>query len=209
MIELLDLGLTPYQQAWELQKEILEKRINDEIADTLILVEHHPVFTLGKNRDWNNLLFPMETLKNKGFSFFKIERGGDITYHGPGQLVGYPIFKIKNSLAGVKDFVRRIEEAIILALKDYGIEAYRHSQYTGVFTDKGKIASIGIALKRWVSFHGFALNVNNDLTPFSYIIPCGISNIPMTSMSAVLATQIDMENLKKTVYEKFVKVFRF
>lgn len=209
MIELLDLGFTPYLKAWELQKKLLERRINEEITDTLILVEHDPVFTLGKNRDWNNLLFPMETLKNKGFSFFKIERGGDITYHGPGQLVGYPIFKIKNSLAGVKDFVRRVEEALILTLKDYGIEAYRHIQYTGVFTAKGKIASIGIAFKKWVSFHGFALNVNNDLKPFNYIIPCGISNIPMTSMRAVLGKEIDMENLKKTVYGKFVEVFRF
>lgn len=208
MIQLLDLGFKPYRETWELQKELLEKRINDEIPDTLILVEHDPVYTLGKNRDWNNLLFPQHFLEEKGFSFYHIERGGDITYHGPGQLVGYPIFKINSALAGVKSFVNKIEEALILTLKEYGIKAFRHPEYTGVFTDSGKIVSIGVAFKKWVSFHGFALNVNNDLTPFTYIIPCGISTIPMTSMKKILGKEVDFEELKRVVYEKFREVFR-
>ncbi|MGB9823811.1 MAG: lipoyl(octanoyl) transferase LipB [Candidatus Hydrothermia bacterium] len=208
MIELLDLGFSPYADTWEIQKGLVEKRIRDEIPDTLILVEHDPVFTLGRNRDWTNLLLPMEKLKMMGFSFYKIERGGDITYHGPGQLVGYPIFKINSTLAGIKEFVKKVEEALILTLREYRINATRHSDYTGVFTEKGKIASIGIAFKKWVSFHGFALNVNNDLSPFSYIIPCGISHIPMTSMKLILNREIDFQELKGIVYQKFLEVFR-
>jgi lipoyl(octanoyl) transferase len=208
MIELLDLGFSSYADTWELQKGLVEKRTRDEIPDTLILVEHDPVFTLGRNREWDNLLFPMEKLKEMGFSFYKIERGGDITYHGPGQLVGYPIFKINSALAGIKEFVKKVEEALILTLREYRIDATRHPEYTGVFTEKGKIASIGIAFKKWVSFHGFALNVNNDLLPFSYIIPCGISHIPMTSMKLILNREIDFQELKGTVYQKFQEVFR-
>jgi lipoate-protein ligase B len=207
MIELIDLGVKHYKDTWDFQKELVEKRIRDEIPDTLIFVEHEPVFTLGRNRDWKNLLFPEDYLRRMGYSLYKVERGGDITYHGPGQLVGYPIFKLNSALAGVKKFVYNVEEALIRTLKRYGIEAYRHEEYTGVFTPQGKIASIGLAFRKWVSFHGFALNVNNSLDPFKFIIPCGISHIPMVSMSLILGKEVPMGELKKRVYESFLEVF--
>jgi lipoate-protein ligase B len=207
MIELIDLGFKHYKDTWDFQKELVEKRIRDEIPDTLIFVEHEPVFTLGRNRDWKNLLFPEDYLRRMGYSLYKVERGGDITYHGPGQLVGYPIFKLNSALAGVKKFVYNVEEALIRTLKRYGIEAYRHEEYTGVFTPQGKIASIGLAFRKWVSFHGFALNVNNSLDPFKFIIPCGISHIPMVSMSLILDKEVPMGELKKCVYESFLEVF--
>jgi lipoate-protein ligase B len=207
MIELIDLGFKHYKDTWDFQKELVEKRIRDEIPDTLIFAEHEPVFTLGRNRDWKNLLFPEDYLRRMGYSLYKVERGGDITYHGPGQLVGYPIFKLDSALAGVKKFVYNVEEALIRTLKRYGIEAYRHKEYTGVFTPQGKIASIGLAFRKWVSFHGFALNVNNSLDPFKFIIPCGISHIPMVSMSLILGKEVPMGELKKRVYESFLEVF--
>uniref|UniRef100_A0A7V3KNN4 Octanoyltransferase n=1 Tax=candidate division WOR-3 bacterium TaxID=2052148 RepID=A0A7V3KNN4_UNCW3 len=207
MIELIDLGFKHYKDTWDFQKELVEKRIRDEIPDTLIFVEHEPVFTLGRNRDWKNLLFPEDYLRRMGYSLYKVERGGDITYHGPGQLVGYPIFKLNSALAGVKKFVYNVEEALIRTLKRYGIEAYRHEEYTGVFTPQGKIVSIGLAFRKWVSFHGFALNVNNSLDPFKFIIPCGISHIPMVSMSLILGKEVPMRELKKCVYESFLEVF--
>lgn len=207
MIELLDLGLKSYEETWQLQKELVERRANDEIPDTLILVEHNPVFTLGRNKDWKNLLFTPEVLRDKGFALYKVERGGDITYHGPGQLVGYPIFKISSALAGVKKFVFTLEETLIRVLKDYHIDAFRHEKYTGVFTESGKIVSIGVAFKKWVSFHGFALNVNNDLLPFQYIIPCGLSDIPMTSMKLLLGMDVDFCVLKRKVFEKIRETF--
>jgi len=207
MIELIDLGFKHYKDTWDFQKELVEKRIRDEIPDTLIFVEHEPVFTLGRNRDWKNLLFPEDYLRRMGYSLYKVERGGDITYHGPGQLVGYPIFKLNSALAGVKKFVYNVEETLIRTLKRYGIEAYRHKEYTGVFTPQGKIASIGLAFRKWVSFHGFALNVNNSLDPFKFIIPCGISHIPMVSMSLILGKEVPMGELKKCVYKSFLEVF--
>uniref|UniRef100_A0A7V3ZYT1 Octanoyltransferase n=1 Tax=candidate division WOR-3 bacterium TaxID=2052148 RepID=A0A7V3ZYT1_UNCW3 len=207
MIDIIDLGFKRYKDVWDFQKELVEKRIRDEIPDTLILVEHEPVFTLGRNKDWKNLLFPEDYLRKLGYSLYKVERGGDITYHGPGQLVGYPIFKLDSALAGVKKFVYNVEEALIRTLIGYGIEAYRHDEYTGVFTPHGKIASIGIAFKKWVSFHGFALNVNNSLEPFRFIIPCGISHIPMTSMSEILKREIPMAELKRRVFQSFCEVF--
>ncbi|HOK22750.1 MAG TPA: lipoyl(octanoyl) transferase LipB [Candidatus Hydrothermia bacterium] len=209
MIELMDLGFQIYEETWKLQKALVEKRIKDEIPDTLILVEHDPVFTLGRNRDWSNLLFPSDQLLKEGFKLYKIERGGDITYHGPGQLVGYPIFRIENALAGVKGFVYKIEEVLTRVLGGYGINAFRHNKYTGVFTEKGKIASIGVAFKKWVSFHGFSLNVNNDLKPFTYINPCGITDIPMTSMKECLSKEVDFGELKGKVYQKFLDVFEY
>jgi len=203
MIELMDLGFQIYEETWKLQKALVEKRIKDEIPDTLILVEHDPVFTLGRNRDWSNLLFPSDQLLKEGFKLYKIERGGDITYHGPGQLVGYPIFRIENALAGVKGFVYKIEEVLTRVLGGYGINAFRHNKYTGVFTEKGKIASIGVAFKKWVSFHGFSLNVNNDLKPFTYINPCGITDIPMTSMKECLSKEVDFGELKARYTRNF------
>jgi len=207
MIELIDLGFKHYKDTWDFQKELVEKRIRDEIPDTLIFVEHEPVFTLGRNRDWKNLLFPEDYLRRMGYSLYKVERGGDVTYHGPGQLVGYPIFKLNSALAGVKKFVYNVEEALIRTLKRYGIEAYRHKEYTGVFIPQGKIASIGLAFRKWVSFHGFALNVNNSLDPFKFIIPCGISHIPMVSMSLILGKEVPMGELKRCVYKSFLEVF--
>jgi lipoate-protein ligase B len=202
-IFLLDLGRMGYRAAWDLQKVIHQKRVEDKIPDTLILVEHDPVVTMGKSGKENNLLLPVKLLKDKGVEFFNIERGGDVTYHGPGQLVGYPIFNVRKGLAGIKPFIGRIEEAIVLTLKNFGITAYKKEKLIGVWTDAGKICSIGVAVQRWVSFHGFALNVNTDLNFFNYIVPCGLAGVKMTSMKEILNNEVGLDEVKNLVRLRF------
>ncbi len=167
-----------YEDAWDLQKKLHDLRVKDTIYDTLILLEHFPVITLGKFGDEKNLLKTKEELESMGIDFIRVDRGGDITYHGPSQLVGYFIFKVD----GVKNFVLKIEKSIINVLHEYGIEAKESIEYPGVWVEDRKITAIGIAIKKRVSYHGFALNVNNDLAPFSYIIPCGLKDKKVTSI---------------------------
>lgn len=207
-MQVLDLGRKDYKQVWDLQKTIHDKRVRRDIPNTLILVEHDPVITMGKSGEKTNVLVPVDLLKTKGVQYYEIERGGDVTYHGPGQLVGYPIFDVKDGLAGVKPFIRGIEEAIIATLNDFGIIGQRKEKMIGVWTEKGKICSIGVAVKRWVSFHGFALNVNTDLSYFDLIVPCGLKNVEMTSMQQILGKEISMQEVKKIVIRSFGNVFR-
>lgn len=204
---ILDLGRMGYQKAWDLQKAVHQKRVEDRIPDTLILVEHEPVVTMGRSGKEKNLLLPVKTLKDKGVEFFNIERGGDVTYHGPGQLVGYPIFNIRRGLAGIKPFIARIEDAIVSTLKDFGVTAYRREKMIGVWTDAGKICSIGVAVQRWVSFHGFALNVNTDLSFFNFIVPCGLAGVKMTSVQDILKKDTGLDEIKSRVRERFGAVF--
>ncbi|MGD8979869.1 MAG: lipoyl(octanoyl) transferase LipB [candidate division WOR-3 bacterium] len=207
-MQLMDLGIKGYKEVWDLQKEIHEKRVEKKIPDTLILVEHNPVITMGKSGQESNVLYPVEFLKEKGVEFYEIERGGDATFHGPGQLVGYPIFDVKYGLAGIKPFIYGIEDAIIKSLGDHNIEAYKKEKMIGVWTAKGKVCSIGVAVKRWVSFHGFALNVNTDLSYFDLIVPCGLKNVEMTSMQEILGKKVPMEEVKRSVTRNFSVIFK-
>lgn len=208
IINVVDLGKKDYKETRDIQKIIHQKRVENSIADTLILVEHNPVITMGKRGKEDNLLMPLKLLKKKGIEFYKIERGGDVTFHGPGQIVGYPIFSIGDGLVGIKPFIRKLEEVIILSLKHFGIEGEKKEKLIGVWTKAGKICSIGIAVQRWVSFHGFALNVHTDLRFFDYIIPCGLKEIKMTSMAQILKKEIAMADVREVVKKNFAKVFK-
>lgn len=203
----VDLGYCPYKEAWEYQKLIHQKRVKNIIPDTLILVEHNHVITRGRTPGSLNLKVDQEYLKNLGVEFYHVERGGDITYHGPGQIVGYPIFKLSEDLTSVKRFVMKIQEAISHSLDYFGLKTEVYDKIIGVFVEKRKIASIGIAVKDWVSFHGFALNVNTDLRFFNLIYPCGFRDIEMTSMEKELGTKIDVDEVKKKIVEGFERVF--
>lgn len=206
-LNILDLGKKDYKEVWDLQKVIHQKRIEGEISDTLIIVEHNPVITMGKSGKDDNLLMPFKKLEEKGINFYRIERGGDVTYHGPGQIVGYPIFNIRDGLIGIKSFIKRIEDIIIATLKDFNIKGEKKEKMIGVWTESGKICSIGIAVKRWVSFHGFAFNVNTDLNHFDYIVPCGLKNVTMTSMQKISNKSVSMDDVKKSIIDNFGKLF--
>lgn len=198
---LLDLGLRDYVEVWNLQRKLLELRAKKTIPDTLILVEHPHVFTVGKGVAGE---LPEQI---GGVPVLRIERGGQWTYHGPGQLVGYPILDLDARQRDVHGFLRGIEEALILALGNFGISAERRQGQTGVWVQAKKIASIGAAIRNWVSFHGFALNVNLDLNYFGMIEPCGLPSSTITSMKALLGSDVDFINVKKEVRQKFENVF--
>ena len=204
---LLDLGKMPYGEAWDLQKQVWQLRVENRIPDTLILVEHPAVITLGKSGKASNLLVSEEELTRRGIELFRVERGGDITYHGPGQLVGYPIFFIREAIAGVHAFVSRVEESLIQSLSAQCINAERKPKLTGVWIRDEKVAAIGVAVSKRVSFHGFALNVNTDLSQFELINPCGIQDKGVTSMQRLQGQPMSMPLVKHQVASAFEKVF--
>ena len=206
-MQIVDLGRRGYKEVWDLQKTLHARRVSGAIPNTLILVEHDPVITMGKSGKQDNVLFPVESLKRRGVDFYHIERGGDATFHGPGQLVGYPIFNVKDGLAGIKPFIDRLEQAVIEALARLDINAFRREKMVGVWTDRGKICSIGIAVQRWVSFHGFALNVNTALDQFDLIVPCGLKDVRMTSMREILGREVAFDIVKERIIESFGTVF--
>ena len=176
-----------YAEAFALQRDLVERRKRGEIADRLLIVEHPPTITLGRNGHQENLLAREEVLARAGVAFHHTDRGGDITYHGPGQIVGYPILDLREWKRDVGAYVRAIEQVIINALADFGIAGERVSPMTGVWVGGAKIAAIGIHISRWVTSHGFALNVTTDLSYFQYIVPCGLVK-PVTSMAALRVT---------------------
>ncbi len=202
-------GYQDYKKIWDIQKELVEKRIKDEIPDHLILVEHQHVITTGRHADFSNLKANEVELKEQGVSLYKIERGGDITYHGPGQLVGYPIVKINSAIAGLRKFIHMLEEALQKTIKTYGIDTYTTDKYVGVWHKNEKIVAIGVAFKKWVSYHGFALNVNTDLSYFDLIIPCGLEDKGVTSLEKLLGHKIPMEQIKKRFIHFFKEVFGY
>lgn len=206
-MNIIDLGSRDFKEVWDIQRALHERRANEEIADTLLLVEHAPVITMGKSGKENHLLVTRGDLAKKGIAYYQIERGGDITFHGPGQLVGYPIFNVRRGLAGIHPFIDRLHDVIIRTLARFSITGEKKEKHIGVWTKSGKICSIGIAVKRWVSFHGFALNVNNDLSFFSFIVPCGITNVTMASMSSILKHDVDINEVKERIIENFQIVF--
>ncbi len=201
------MGRIRYETAWELQRKLHTQRVSGEIPDTLLLLEHEPVFTLGKSGQKANILVPESLLGKKGIDVFRVERGGDITYHGPGQLVGYPVFLLKERLAGVRRFVEKIEQAVIGVLGDFGIKAAMRPKNIGVWVGDRKIASVGIAVRQWVAFHGFALNVDTDLEYFKMIVPCGLKGVSMTSMRQELGRDVPMPEVKAGIRSSFAMVF--
>ena len=198
-----DLGIRSYQEVWDLQKDFQKKRIEKRLDDTLILVEHEPVYTLGKNANKNHLL----QSRDRSVNVFDIERGGDITFHGPGQLVGYPIIDLSYYRRSVSWYMRRLEQLAIDVLKDFGINASRIKGLTGVWVGEEKIAAQGVRISRWVTMHGFSLNVNPDLSFYDGIIPCGIFDHGITSMEELLGSTQDMDDVKAIVVEKFNNLF--
>ncbi len=208
-LNVIDLGRCDYQVALKKQYEILEAVQNETLEDTLILVEHPPVVTLGRNAEEGNVLFPEAFLKAQGFDVYHVERGGDATYHGPGQVVGYPIFNIKkNHGRSIRHFVESLEQIFIDLLGDhYGISAARDEVNAGVWIGKQKILAIGLAVKRGVTFHGFALNVNTDLSHYQYIVPCGLTDRTVTSLVQQLGAEQNMEKVKGEIVHGFEKQF--
>ena len=196
-----DLGLCDYNEALLSQKNTRNQLIKNSGKNTLFLLEHNHTYTLGKNGNPNNIL-------NKNCELFETDRGGDVTYHGPGQLVGYPIIDLKTMGLGIRSYVSNIEQVLIHVLYDYGINASIKPGLTGVWIEDRKIASIGIRVSRWITTHGFALNVNTDMNYFSNIISCGIENVSMTSMEKELNKKISISDVKQSTINHFNDIFK-
>jgi lipoate-protein ligase B len=201
------LGVTPYDMSLKMQQVLQEKRILGVIPDILLLLEHSPVFTIGRFQGEKDLIVSSDVLAREGISVFHTNRGGGITYHGPGQIVGYPILNLKESRLGVRNFVLMLEEVIIIFLQDYGIYGHLVPKHIGVWVGRKKICSIGIHVSRHVTTHGFALNINNDLRFFKYIRPCGLSGGVMTSISELLGHPIDIQKAITRLFQCFSEVF--
>ena len=222
-VKITELGFLPYSEAWDIQEEyfsntITVRRQNRQLDSSiltenhLLLVEHPPVFTLGKSGKIDHLLLKEEVLKSKGIAFFKTNRGGDITFHGPGQLVGYPILDLDNFFTDIHKYLRYLEEIIIKTLSDFGLNSARSDGETGVWLDLGtpfarKICAMGVRASRWVTMHGFALNINTDLSYFDYIVPCGIQGKGVTSIAKELKREVDPSLVKAAVLKHFSEVF--
>ena len=202
-----ELGRISYASAFEIQQELVAARKQGADVDHLLLLEHDHVITLGRNGHMENLLASDEVLSRAGISFFPTDRGGDVTYHGPGQLVGYPILDLREWKRDVGAYVRGLEQAIIDTLAEYGIEAGRIPKLTGVWVGERKIAAIGVHLSRWVTSHGFALNVDTDLSYFQYIIPCGLTK-PVTSL-AQLGVRASVREVGEIFATHFARVFDY
>lgn len=222
-VEFIDWGLTDYQEAWDKQEQVFEQTValkvknrtentQEPTPNYLVFCEHPHVYTLGKSGHPENLLLDDQGLKEKEATYYKINRGGDITYHGPGQIVGYPILDLDNFFTDIHLYLRTLEEAVILTLADYGIAAGRYEGYTGVWLDADnekarKICAMGVRCSRWVTMHGFAFNVNTDLDYFKNIVPCGIDDKDVTSMQRELGMALDMEEVKGKLKDHIAKLF--
>jgi lipoyl(octanoyl) transferase len=203
------LGLVPYGDALTLQRALVEDRRAARIPDTLLLVEHPHVLTLGVRGDGGrtHVLVPPDTLAARGIEVHETGRGGDITYHGPGQVVGYPILDLKPDRCDVHRYVRDLEEVLIRTAADYGIQAERVEGLTGVWVGRGKLAAIGVRIARWITSHGFAFNVTTDLEYFNLIVPCGIADRGVTSLAHVLGRQVELAQVQDRMVEHFANVF--
>ncbi len=229
-VEFRDLGNMDYKEAWDYQDVLMKENLAAKSAvyqspgmlpetevltkHYLLFVEHPPVYTLGKSGKMEHVLINEEERREKGIAFFPTNRGGDITFHGPGQVVGYPIIDLEKFYTDIGRYLRDLEEVIILTLEEYGIKSGRSSGETGVWLDadiKGrerKICAMGVRCSRWITMHGFALNANTDLDYFNYIIPCGIQNKQVTSIQKELGTEVDLPELKEKIKRNFEKVFK-
>ena len=206
---IIEKGLVPYSEAYELQNWLVSLRLRNLIPDCLILLEHPPVLTLGRRRGTENILVSKNILTKEKIEVISTDRGGDVTYHGPGQLVGYPILSLRDNCRNVSEYLRKIEEVIILTLKDFKVKAKRRSQYPGVWVGEKKIASIGVAIKRFrITYHGFAFNVNPDTSFFKFIHPCGIKNLEVVSLARLLGYSPEMAEVKQKIARNFAHTFR-
>lgn len=204
-----DLGLIDYKDAWDLQKHTFELRHQKKISDIIYLLEHPHTYTLGKVADEKNLIGSKEYLDKKKISVYNIDRGGDITYHGPGQIVGYPIIDLNEWQNDTHKYLRALEEVIIRTCDHYGIKGIRDPKYTGVWIENRKIAAIGIKISRWITMHGFAFNVNTDLSLFTGIIPCGIVDKEVTSLQKELSRSVSVTEVKEILLKNFMEVFGY
>lgn len=209
-IQVALLGRIDYQEALRLQENLFNLRIQDKIPDTLLLLEHPAVLTVGRSGKDSNILAGSDWLKSNGIDIYEVSRGGDVTYHGPGQIVGYPIMNLNNHGRDIHDFVWKLQETIISLLQEeYNLAARRDvKKYTGVWVGEEKITAIGIAVKNWVTMHGFAFNVNTRLEHFQWIVPCGITDRGVTSLEKILGAPQDMDKVNRQVVEYFCKVFQ-
>jgi lipoate-protein ligase B len=204
----VNIGRTRYADAWELQKKVFNARREHRIPDVLLLTEHEHVYTFGKGADENHLLADAVELQEKNVEVYHIDRGGDITYHGPGQIVGYPILDLNLYYLDIHKYLRDLEGVIINTLSHFGVESKQLRDYTGVWVNDEKIAAIGVKVSRWITMHGFALNVNTDLHYFERIIPCGIFHKGLTSLSVLLQKEIDITEVQKILVHNFEGVFK-
>ena len=200
-IKILDLGRMDYKRSWDFQKNFHQDVLSGKENDTLILVEHEPVYTLGKNANKEHLL----DKSNSRVKVYNVERGGDITFHGPGQLVGYPILNLNNFKKNISWFMRTLENILIECLNTYNIDAYQKKGLTGVWVNDEKIGAQGVKISRWVTMHGFSLNINTDLSFFDMIVPCGIANCKVTSMEKLLGAPQNMQDVKFNIAKAFNK----
>lgn len=219
VVNLYDLGRMPYRPAWELQKSIQQLLIDQkkegregktpakQVNDVLLFVEHPHVYTLGKSGNEGNLLKGLAELAQIDAEFIQSNRGGDITYHGPGQIVGYPILDLDNHFTDIHKYLRSLEEVIIRTCAEYSIEAGRIEGLTGVWVGREKICAMGIRCSRWVTMHGFALNVNTNLSYFNHIVPCGIADKAVTSLSQLTGKKVDEQKVKSQIVKHFSEVF--
>ena len=206
-IRSVDIGRSRYADAWDLQRKLFDARLEGRTGDLLLYTEHHHVYTIGKGGDENHLLATESELEEGGVDVFQIDRGGDITYHGPGQVVGYPIIDLQDYKTDLHWYLRSLEEVIILAIRDFGLEGNREEGMTGVWVGGEKIAAIGVKVSRWITMHGFALNVNTDLSKFGRIIPCGIFHKGVTSMERLLGKSVQLNLVHESLDRAFGKVF--
>jgi lipoyl(octanoyl) transferase len=204
-----NIDFIDYKEAWDLQKEVLELRLNSKTSDVLFLLEHPHTYTLGKIADKKNLVASQEYLDKNKISIYEIDRGGDITYHGPGQIVGYPIINLNEWQNDTHKYLRALEEVIIKTCAYYGLNSGRVPKFTGVWLDNRKIAAIGIKVSRWITMHGFAFNINTDLSLFSGIIPCGISDKEVTSLQRELKREIKIDEVKTLLVKNFKEIFNY
>jgi lipoyl(octanoyl) transferase len=228
VVSFRDLGLAPYKETWDFQEELFERNVQRKLQnrsegkadgegteDVLLFVEHPHVYTLGKSGDAFHLLVSEEKLKEIGATYYPINRGGDITYHGPGQIVGYPLLDLEHFFTDIHKYMRYLEEAIIRTIAHYGLVGGRIDGLTGVWLDiddsnkSRKIAALGVKCSRWLTMHGFAFNVNTDLNYFNHIVPCGITDKTVTSLSKELGCEMDMGEVKGVLLQELAEVFQF
>ena len=210
-VKVIDLGTMEYGKCLELQRRLRDQRIADEIGDTLLLVEHTPVLTMGRRGQNDNVVASEEFLNENGIDIHWVERGGDVTYHGPGQLVVYPIFNLTGYGKDIHTFVDNLIKAISGVLKDeFNLTAHREEgKHTGVYIGTDKIAAIGLAIRRWVSMHGFAFNVNTDLSHFRWIVPCGLGDRGVTSVKEQIGSEADFERVKNKIVKAMSRIYDF
>jgi lipoyl(octanoyl) transferase len=204
---IIDLGLIDYNKAYLFQRDTLSRVKSGNIKGALIFAQHYPVFTIGRSGKDNNLLLTPEKINSRGIDIINIDRGGDITFHGPGQVIAYPIFDLNNHKKDLHDYLRNLESVIIQSLARYKIACFRVPDKTGCWTSQGKIASIGVSASSWITYHGLALNANVDLSYFDMINPCGLNGVKMVSINKLLQKDIDLKQLKSRLAESFSDVF--